>query len=105
MLDAAVANGYSALLTADHGNCDMMADPETDAPHTQHTTNPVPFLVVDKERWVLRPSGTLADVAPTVIELMGLPAVAEMSGSSLLFEAIAPQPQLSVDRIGLAKTG
>ncbi|MCF7996495.1 MAG: 2,3-bisphosphoglycerate-independent phosphoglycerate mutase [Chromatiaceae bacterium] len=105
VLDAAVANGYSALLTADHGNCDMMVDPETDEPHTQHTTNPVPFMVVDKERWVLRPNGTLADVAPTVLELMGLPAAAEMSGQSLLFEAMAPQPNVSVDRLGLARTG
>ncbi|NEX17661.1 MAG: 2,3-bisphosphoglycerate-independent phosphoglycerate mutase [Halochromatium sp.] len=105
VLDAALAHGYSALLTADHGNCDMMADPETDEPHTQHTTNPVPFLVMDKERWVLRPSGTLADVAPTVLELMGLPPAAEMSGQSLLFEAIAPQPNVATDRIRLANTG
>jgi 2,3-bisphosphoglycerate-independent phosphoglycerate mutase len=105
ILDAAVAHGYSALLTADHGNCDMMVDPETDEPHTQHTTNPVPFLVVDKDRWLLRPSGTLADVAPTVLELMGLPRCERMSGSSLLVEALAPQPNLVVDRIGLASTG
>ncbi|MFP4601841.1 MAG: 2,3-bisphosphoglycerate-independent phosphoglycerate mutase [Halochromatium sp.] len=105
VLDAATANGYSALLTADHGNCDMMRDPETDAPHTQHTTNPVPLLVVDKERWVLRPSGTLADVAPTVLELMGLPPAAAMSGRSLLFEAMVPQPNVALDRLGLARTG
>jgi 2,3-bisphosphoglycerate-independent phosphoglycerate mutase len=105
VLDAAVAHGYSAILTADHGNCDMMADPETDEPHTQHTTNPVPFLVVDKERWVLRPSGTLADVAPTVLELMGLPRTDAMTGQSLLVEAVMPQPSAPVDRIGLANTG
>jgi 2,3-bisphosphoglycerate-independent phosphoglycerate mutase len=67
VLDAAVANGYSAILTADHGNCDLMVDPETDEPHTQHTTHPVPFLVVDESRWVLAPSGSLADVAPSVL--------------------------------------
>ncbi len=105
VLDAAVAHGYSALLTADHGNCDMMVDPETDEPHTQHTTNPVPFLVVDEERWVLRPNGTLADVAPTVIELMGLAPSEAMSGRSLLFEAVAPQPNVAVDRMRLAQTG
>jgi 2,3-bisphosphoglycerate-independent phosphoglycerate mutase len=105
VLDAAVARGYSALLTADHGNCDMMVDPETDEPHTQHTTNPVPFLVVDEERWVLRPNGTLADVAPTVLELMGLPPANRMSGTSLLFEAVAPQPNVAVDRLRLANTG
>jgi 2,3-bisphosphoglycerate-independent phosphoglycerate mutase len=105
VLDAAVAHGYSVLLTADHGNCDMMADPETDEPHTQHTTNPVPFLVVDQERWVLRPSGGLADVAPTVLELMGLPRAEAMSGQSLLVEARLPQPSAVVDRIALASNG
>jgi 2,3-bisphosphoglycerate-independent phosphoglycerate mutase len=105
VLDAAVAHGYAALLTADHGNCDLMADPETDAPHTQHTTNPVPLLVVDEERWVLRPGGGLADVAPTVLELMGLPRPQEMTGRSLLFEAVAPQPHLSLEQLDLAKTG
>jgi 2,3-bisphosphoglycerate-independent phosphoglycerate mutase len=105
VLDAAVANGYSAILTADHGNCDLMVDPETDEPHTQHTTNPVPFLVVDKERWVLRPNGDLADVAPTVLALMGLPPCEAMSGRSLLFEALAPQPHVALERLGLAKAG
>ncbi|NBC49727.1 MAG: 2,3-bisphosphoglycerate-independent phosphoglycerate mutase [Gammaproteobacteria bacterium] len=104
VLDAAVAHGYSALLTADHGNCDMMADPETDEPHTQHTTNPVPFLVVDQERWVLRPSGGLADVAPTVLELMGLPQTEAMSGQSLLVEARLPQPSAALDRMAMAST-
>ncbi|MGB5736300.1 MAG: 2,3-bisphosphoglycerate-independent phosphoglycerate mutase [Thiohalocapsa sp.] len=105
VLDAAVAHGYSALLTADHGNCDLMVDPETDEPHTQHTTNPVPLLVVDHERWMLAPSGTLADVAPTVLGLMGLLPPAEMTGRSVLLQALQPQPVAAVERIGVAEAG
>jgi 2,3-bisphosphoglycerate-independent phosphoglycerate mutase len=74
VLDAAVGAEWSAIVTADHGNCELMVDPETDEPHTQHTTLPVPFLVVDQSRWLLSAGGGLADVAPTVLQLMGLPA-------------------------------
>jgi len=105
VLDAVTRCGYSALLTADHGNCDLMVDPETDEPHTQHTTNPVPLLVLDRERWLLAPTGTLADVAPTVLELMGLPPVAEMSGRSRLVEPLAPQPIAALERMGMARAG
>ena len=105
VLDAATANGYSAILTADHGNCDLMVDPETDEPHTQHTTNPVPFLVMDRERWLLAPTGTLGDVAPTVLELMGLAVPPEMTGRSLLVEAKEPQPLASLERMGVARAG
>jgi 2,3-bisphosphoglycerate-independent phosphoglycerate mutase len=105
VLDAAAEHGYSALLTADHGNCDMMVDPETDAPHTQHTTNPVPLLLVDSQRWVLRPSGSLADVAPTVLDLMGLPPAKGMTGTSLMVEAIEAQPNPAVERLGMASNG
>jgi len=105
VLDAATANGYSAILTADHGNCDLMVDPETDEPHTQHTTNPVPFLVMDRERWLLAPTGTLGDVAPTVLELMGLAVPPEMTGRSLLIEAKEPQPLASLERMGMARAG
>jgi len=105
VLDAAVAHGYSVLLTADHGNCDLMVDPETDEPHTQHTTNPVPLLVVDHDRWMLAPSGTLADVAPTVLDLMGLPRPEEMTGRSLLLQALQPQPVAALERIGVAEAG
>ncbi len=105
VLDAAVAHGYSVLLTADHGNCDLMVDPETDDPHTQHTTNPVPLLVVDHDRWMLAPTGTLADVAPTVLDLMGLPRPEEMTGRSLLLQALQPQPVAALERIGVAQVG
>ena len=105
VLDAAVGHGYSVVLTADHGNCDLMVDPETDEPHTQHTTNPVPLLVVDHDRWMLAPSGTLADVAPTVLDLMGLPQPAEMTGRSLLLQALLPQPIAALERIVVAEAG
>jgi 2,3-bisphosphoglycerate-independent phosphoglycerate mutase len=103
VLEAAVARGYSVLLTADHGNCDLMVDPETDEPHTQHTTHPVPLLVVDRERWMLAPSGTLADVAPTVLELMGIEPPQEMTGRSLLVEALQPQPLAVLERLRIAE--
>ena len=105
VLDAAVAHGYSVVLTADHGNCDLMVDPETDEPHTQHTLNPVPLLLVDHQRWVLGAGGTLADVAPTVLDLMGLDRPSEMTGRSLLVEALAPQPIAALERIGIAEAG
>jgi len=78
--------GGSLLVTADHGNCELMRDPETGGPHTAHTTNPVPvFLVSDRK--VTLADGRLADVAPTLLELMGLQQPAEMTGKSLLRNA------------------
>jgi 2,3-bisphosphoglycerate-independent phosphoglycerate mutase len=105
VLDSAVANGYAVLLTADHGNCDQMTDAETDEPHTQHTTNPVPLLVVDQQRWLLAPSGTLADVAPSVLGLMGLPVPAAMTGCSVLLEAREPQPASVLESARMAQAG
>jgi 2,3-bisphosphoglycerate-independent phosphoglycerate mutase len=97
VLDAAVASDWSAIVTADHGNCELMLDPETDEPHTQHTTLPVPFLLVDESRWVLGAAGGLADVAPTVLHLMGLPPASAMTGRSLL---IAERPARPVPALG-----
>ncbi len=71
-----------ALITADHGNAEQMIDADGE-PHTAHTTNPVPLILVGTER-ALRPYGRLADVAPTVLELLDVTAPAEMSGASLL---------------------
>ena len=77
--------GGAALITADHGNCEQMIDPETGGPHTAHTNNPVPFIVCDKSfKGSLRAGGALEDVAPTMLELLGLPQPAEMTGKSLL---------------------
>jgi 2,3-bisphosphoglycerate-independent phosphoglycerate mutase len=71
------------LITADHGNCELMRDPETGGPHTAHTTNPVPVLLVGASDVSLT-EGRLADLAPTLLELMNLPKPADMSGGSLI---------------------
>ena len=81
--DAVKRQGGALLVTADHGNCEMMRDPETGGPHTAHTTNPVPVLLVGNGLGGLR-DGRLADLAPTLLELMGLPQPVEMTGTSLL---------------------
>jgi 2,3-bisphosphoglycerate-independent phosphoglycerate mutase len=72
------------LVTADHGNCEMMRDPETGGPHTAHTTNPVPVVLLGARNRALVAEGRLADIAPTLLELMGLPKPREMTGASLL---------------------
>jgi 2,3-bisphosphoglycerate-independent phosphoglycerate mutase len=75
--------GGALLVTADHGNCELMRDPDTGGPHTSHTTNPVPVLLLGGGNVSLA-SGRLADIAPTLLELMGLPRPGEMTGRSLL---------------------
>lgn len=75
--------GGALLVTADHGNCELMRDPVTGGPHTAHTTNPVPVVLVGVEGATPH-DGILADIAPTLLELMGLPQPAEMTGRSLL---------------------
>jgi len=84
VMDTAREQGYSVLLTADHGNCDEMLDPVTGEPHTQHTVYPVPCLIVDDIAWKLSNEGSLKNVAPTVLNLMGLTKPEEMEGKSLL---------------------
>jgi len=81
--DAIGKAGGALLVTADHGNCEMMRDPETGEPHTAHTTNVVPVLLVGGGDAGLA-DGRLADVAPTLLDLMGLKQPAEMTGHSLL---------------------
>ena len=83
---ALLKTGYAVIVTADHGNAEQMRDEETGQPMTAHTTNPVPLLLVDDEKTgaVLRPGGILADVAPTLLDLMGMDKPAEMTGRSLL---------------------
>ena len=86
VVKAVLATGGQVLITADHGNADMMIDPITGEPFTAHTTNKVPFILVDPSRKdaKLREGGRLADLAPTMLELMGLPKPAEMTGESLI---------------------
>ncbi len=81
--DAIRASGGALLVTADHGNCELMRDPITGGPHTAHTTNPVPVLLLGGGAVTLA-DGRLADLAPTLLALMGLPQPPEMTGVSLL---------------------
>lgn len=82
VVDAVKAKGGVVVIIADHGNADMVFD-ENGRPFTAHTTNPVPFIVTD-ENLILRESGILADVAPTLLDLMGLPQPPEMTGQSMI---------------------
>ena len=86
---AVIAAGGALLVTADHGNAEQMADPETRQNHTAHTRNPVPILLAAGGAGRTLRNGTLADIAPTVLDLMGLPRPAEMTGASLLGECNA----------------
>ena len=84
VMKAAERAGARLLITADHGNCEMMIDPETGGPHTAHTTNPVPFVVVDPAgEHALRDGGALCDVGPTILSLLGLEQPSEMTGVDL----------------------
>ena len=83
ILTVAERTGTRVLITADHGNCEMMVDPVTGGPHTAHTTNPVPFVAVGTPIRELGSGGALCDVAPTVLELLELEQPADMTGRSL----------------------
>ena len=76
--------GGAMIVTADHGNCELMVDPVTGGPHTSHTTNPVPVILVGGPPGVTLRNGRLADLAPTLLDLMGLPLPPEMTGQSLI---------------------
>ena len=79
------AKGGAMLITADHGNAEMMVDPVTGGPHTYHTTNPVPFIVVAEngKRFKLKAGGSLRDISPTILGMLGIPEPKEMTGSDL----------------------
>ena len=78
------AKGGVAIVTADHGNCERMVDEKTGTPHTYHTTSPVSLFVIGDQYFMLRPRGILADVAPTILDLMGIPQPPEMTGQTLI---------------------
>lgn len=85
VMEALLETGGQMFICADHGNSDQMVDYETNEPFTAHTTNPVPFLLVNYADGVeLRENGRLADIAPTLLEMMGLQKPVEMTGQSLL---------------------
>ena len=86
LLDKILSMGGGALVTADHGNADKMIDDDGVSPFTAHTTNPVPVILVSEELKgvTLRKDGVLADLSPTLLEMMGLPQPAEMTGKSLI---------------------
>ena len=79
------ARGGAMLITADHGNAEQMIDPATGGPHTAHTTNPVPFIVVseDARQFTLKPNGSLRDISPTILGMLNLPEPKEMTGQDL----------------------
>jgi 2,3-bisphosphoglycerate-independent phosphoglycerate mutase len=79
------AKGGAMLITADHGNAEMMIDPVTGGPHTAHTTNPVPFIVIaeDASKYTLKPNGSLRDISPTILGMLALAEPGEMTGADL----------------------
>ena len=84
VVPAAIANGYAVMITADHGNAEKMVD-DNGGPLTSHTTNLVPFILIEEgKRTELRPEGRLSDIAPTILQIMRIPAPPEMDGTSLL---------------------
>jgi 2,3-bisphosphoglycerate-independent phosphoglycerate mutase len=86
IVDAVRACGGALLVTADHGNCELMRDPATGQPHTAHTLNPVPLIyVTDADKGArIMPGGRICDVAPTMLDILGMPQPREMTGHSLL---------------------
>ncbi|MBZ4041491.1 2,3-bisphosphoglycerate-independent phosphoglycerate mutase [Flavobacterium hibisci] len=82
VIEAALANNYTTIVIADHGNCETMINPDG-SPNTAHTTNPVPIILVDKELKNIQ-NGVLGDIAPTILELMGVPQPEAMTCHSLL---------------------
>jgi 2,3-bisphosphoglycerate-independent phosphoglycerate mutase len=82
----ALEHGWRILLTADHGNCDEMVNPNTGEPHTRHSEYPVPLLIMGAGAVRLGTGRGLADIAPTILDLLGLPRAPEMTGRSLILK-------------------
>ena len=87
ILEAVKINDVTMILTADHGNAECMVDPDTGKPHTAHTTNPVPFVLINaKENYNLANDGKLADIVPTILDIMNIKQPEQMDGKSLLIK-------------------
>jgi len=86
VIEAALSKGCRVMVTADHGNCDEMVDPLTGEPHTQHTVYPVPFLLIGERNQQLGIGRGLSDIAPTVLDLLGLSKPVRMTGRSLILK-------------------
>jgi 2,3-bisphosphoglycerate-independent phosphoglycerate mutase len=84
VIEALEKAGGAMIVTADHGNCETMVDPKTGGPHTAHTTNPVPVILVGRPEGAELREGRLSDLAPTLLGLMGVPLPPEMTGVSLI---------------------
>jgi 2,3-bisphosphoglycerate-independent phosphoglycerate mutase len=82
IIETALANNYTTIVIADHGNCETMINPDG-SPNTAHTTNPVPVILVDNDKINIH-SGVLGDVAPTILDLMGIEQPSAMTQHSLL---------------------
>ena len=82
--EKALKNGVKMIITADHGNAEWMFNEQTNAPQTAHTTNIVPFIVVDNNKYNLKETGALCDIAPTILDLMGIKQPSEMTGHSMI---------------------
>jgi 2,3-bisphosphoglycerate-independent phosphoglycerate mutase len=82
--------GGAMLITADHGNAEMMIDPVTGGPHTAHTTNPVPFIVIaeNARQFKLNPDGSLRDISPTILGMLGIPLPKQMTGQDLRIKTV-----------------
>ena len=88
VLASAERAGAVTLITADHGNCELMIDPATGGPHTAHTTNPVPLVLIgDRATREMRRGGALCDMGPTILNLLGVAVPSEMTGHDLRFGA------------------
>jgi len=88
LVDTALEHGWTTLITADHGNCDEMLDTATKQPNTQHTTNPVPCLIIGKGKMPdhLASGCSISSIAPTVLDLMGLEIPDEMEAPSVIVD-------------------
>jgi 2,3-bisphosphoglycerate-independent phosphoglycerate mutase len=86
VVEAALANGYTVFLTADHGNADYMKN-EDGSPNTAHSLNPVPLFIIDKEWKGNIQAGKLGDIAPTILTFIGIPIPSEMTGEVLVEHA------------------